>query len=130
MNIIEPELLSRLLYQFNIFLKGLSAIPLNIPGTQYHCAMRATDMIRKELQLLLRRRRLELEMKVASPMEDILTYLLVNADENGKLLPEADIVNEMFGLLFAGHDTMRSAISLLIKYLGEQPRVHEKVFQG
>ncbi|PKI56356.1 hypothetical protein CRG98_023241 [Punica granatum] len=109
MSKIEPELISGLLFQFNIFLEGMGDLPLNIPGTRFHRAMTSANTIRRELQVLLRQRRVELDRNVASPVQDIRSYFLVNADENGKLMPEVDIANEMLVLLFAGHNMTTSA---------------------
>ncbi|OWM89848.1 hypothetical protein CDL15_Pgr024597 [Punica granatum] len=129
MSITEPDLISRLLCEFNVFIKGLMALPLNIPGTPFYRAARAADVIRRELHALLRQRRVELQRKVASPKQDIISYLLMNADENGKFMPEPEIINDMLTLLFAAYDTSSCTISLLVKYLAEQPRVHAKVLK-
>ncbi|OWM73383.1 hypothetical protein CDL15_Pgr026482 [Punica granatum] len=129
MSIVEPELISRLLFQFNIFIKGLAGFPLNIPGTQFHRGMRAVNIIKRELRVVLRQRRAELARKVTYPTQDILSYLLVNADESGKFITEADIISEMLTLLFAGHDTSSSTISLLIKYLSGSPESMRKFFR-
>ncbi|OWM89849.1 hypothetical protein CDL15_Pgr024598 [Punica granatum] len=127
MSITEPNLISRLSSHFKLFLKGVIAIHLNLPGTRFYHAVRAADAIRRELREVMRQRRVDLEKEEASPTQDILSYLLANADENGKFMPEVEIINNMLNLLFAGHDTSSSTITLVIKYLAEQPRVHEKV---
>ncbi|OWM86891.1 hypothetical protein CDL15_Pgr015927 [Punica granatum] len=129
MSITEPELLSRLFDQFNIFLKGLVEFSLNIPGTRFYHAMRAADTLRRELRALVKHRRVELERKVASSEQDLLSYLLVNADGDGNFMSEEEIINHMLAVLIAEYDTLSSAISLLMKYLGELPRVYEQVLQ-
>nr|AZS32334.1 CYP716 family cytochrome P450 monooxygenase [Lagerstroemia speciosa] len=129
MSIDEPDLISRLFSHFNVFLKGVISIHLNLPGTRFYHAVRASDAIREELQAVVRRRRVDMEKKVASPDQDILSYLLANPDETGKFMPEIEVVNNMLNLLFAGHDTSSSTITLIMKYLAELPRVHEKVLK-
>ncbi|OWM89855.1 hypothetical protein CDL15_Pgr024604 [Punica granatum] len=127
MSITDSEVISRLSYHFCSFIKGVITIPLNFPGTRFYAAMRAADAIRREIRVLVKQRRIDLENKVASPTQDLLSRLMSNPDENGKFLPEVEIINDMLDMLFAGHDTSSSTIMLLMKYLGELPQVHEKV---
>lgn len=130
MSITEPDLISRLFSHFNVFLKGVLSIDLNLPGTRFYRAMRASDAIRQEIRAVVEQRKKDMEEKVAPPDQDILSYLLANADENGKFMPEIEVINNMLDLLFAGHDTSSSTITLIMKYLAELPRVHENVLKG
>ncbi|XP_057953084.1 beta-amyrin 28-monooxygenase-like isoform X3 [Malania oleifera] len=91
--------------------------------------MRAADNIRKELQAIIKQRRVALEQERASSSQDLLSHMLVTPDENGRFLAEVEIINNILTLLFAGHDTSASAITMLVKYLGELPQVYEKVFK-
>ncbi|KAK4753669.1 hypothetical protein SAY87_001773 [Trapa incisa] len=123
MNITEPQLVSRLFTLFNVFIKGVISMDINLPGTRFYRAMRAADAIRKELRAVVKQRR------TAPDQLDILSYLQVNADDNGKFMPENEVVNNMLNLLFAGHDTSSSTLTLIMKYLAELPGVHEKVLK-
>ncbi|OWM89854.1 hypothetical protein CDL15_Pgr024603 [Punica granatum] len=127
MSISEPELVSRLSVHFHYFSKGLMSIALDFPGTQFHAAMRAAEAIRRELLVLVRQRRIDLNNKVASPTQDLMSFLLSNPDEDGKFMPEVEITNNILGLLYGAHGSSTSTITLLIKYLGELPQVREKV---
>lgn len=129
MSIEEPEQIAKLASLFNVFIKGVISIPLNFPGTRFFKANRATDAIRRELQMIVRRRRVELEQNTVLPSQDLLSHLLASADENGDFMPESVIINNTLLLLFAGHDTSSSAIMMLIKYLAEIPEIHEQVLQ-
>lgn len=130
MSIEDHNEIEKLSTLFNIFLKGLIAIPVNLPGTTFHKATRAVVTIRKELLQIVRKRREALEQKTASPSQDILSHLLSFPDENGKFMSELVIVNNILLLLFAGHDTSTVALTLLIKRLGEHPQVYENILQG
>lgn len=129
MSIQDPQHVLKLAALFNLFLKGVIALPLNFPGTRFYRAIRAANAIRREIQVIARQRRDALEKKIASPTQDLLSHLLVTPDKNGKFLTEAEIINNILTLLFAGHDTSSSVITLTMKYLGELPQVHEKVFR-
>lgn len=130
MSITDPQLIARLADHFQVFHKGLISLPLDFPGTRFHRARRAADSIREELRALVRQRRTELEKKLARPSQDIMSYLLANGDENGKLMPEAEIINNMLNFLFAGHDTSSSTLMLLLKHLAELPHVLDKILAG
>lgn len=130
MSIEEPAQIAKLASLFHVFIKGVISIPLNFPGTRFFKANRATDAIRKELQMIVRKRRVELEQKTVLPSQDLLSHLLANPDENGCFMPESVIINNTLLLLFAGHDTSSSAITMLIKYLAELPEIYEQVLQG
>ncbi|KAI6685626.1 hypothetical protein NL676_031539 [Syzygium grande] len=56
-----------------------------------------------------------------------MSHLIVNGNENGKLMHEAEIINNMLNLLFASHDTSTSTLVLIIKYPSMLPHVLEKV---
>ncbi|KAI7756405.1 hypothetical protein M8C21_011645, partial [Ambrosia artemisiifolia] len=106
MSLEEPNHIAKLGSLFNIFLKGILELPINIPGT-----------------------RVELEEGKASSSQDLLSHLLTSSDENRRYLTEKDIANNILLLLFAGHDTSTVAITLLIKSLGEHPDVYNKVLK-
>ncbi|KAM7528617.1 hypothetical protein LguiB_032027 [Lonicera macranthoides] len=125
----DPKHIAKLATQFNILLKGIIEIPLNIPGTRFYRAMRAAAAIRKELFAIIKERRVALNEKTALPSQDLLSHLLVSSDENGKFLTDAEIVNNILVLLFAGHDTSSATITLLMKKLGELPHVYDKVLE-
>ncbi|GFP93735.1 beta-amyrin 28-oxidase [Phtheirospermum japonicum] len=129
MSIEEPSQIKRLEALFSVFLAGLLSIPLNLPGTKFYNAKKATAAIKKELGLIVRQRREALEQKTASPSQDLLSHLLVTPDENGEFMSESVIINNILLLLFAGHDTSTCAITMLMKTLAEHPDVYEKVLR-
>ncbi|KAM0025993.1 putative cytochrome P450 [Helianthus debilis subsp. tardiflorus] len=51
---------------FNIFLKGILELPINIPGTRFYSANKAAAAIRTELMMIIKARRMELEEGKAS----------------------------------------------------------------
>ncbi|KAG5250133.1 beta-amyrin oxidase [Salix suchowensis] len=91
----------KLAAQFDIFLKGVISFAINIPGTRFHCAVKAADAVREELRLLARQRREALDKKMASPTHDLLSHLLVTSYAGGKFLSELEIVDNILLLLFA-----------------------------
>lgn len=128
-SIEDAILVFKLSPQFDEFLKGVISFPINLPGTRFHRAMKAADAIREELKLIIKKRRVDLEEKRASPTQDLLSYLLVTSDSSGRFLTEKEIIDNILLLLFAGHDTSRSVITSVIQYLGRMPHVYEQVLE-
>ncbi|XP_057420628.1 beta-amyrin 28-monooxygenase-like isoform X2 [Lotus japonicus] len=114
---------------FDVFLKGIFALSINFPGTRFHRAMKAADAIKKEIKMLLKKKKVDLEENRISPTKDLLSHLLVTSDTNGRFLTETEISDNILLLLFAGHDTSRSVLSSVMKYLGQLPEVYERVLK-
>ncbi|KAL3654871.1 hypothetical protein CASFOL_000657 [Castilleja foliolosa] len=129
MSIDEPSQVKKLLALFIVFLGGVFAIPINFPGTGFYYGKKASTAIKKELRIIVRQRKDALEQKTASPSQDLLSHLLVTPDECGKFMSESVIVNNILMLLFAGHDTSTSSITMLINVLAEHPDVYEAVLR-
>ncbi|KAL8246387.1 hypothetical protein R6Q59_007603 [Mikania micrantha] len=129
MSLEDPNHIAKLGSLFNIFLKGLNEIPIEVPGTRFYSAKKAAAAIRTKLATIIKARRAELQEGKASPSQDLLSHLLTSSDENGTYLTEMEIANSILLLLFAGHDTSASSITLLMKTLGEHPDVYDKVLK-
>lgn len=130
MTLEDPVQISELATLFNVFLKGIISIPVNLPGTRFYKAKKATSAIKNRLRTIARQRRAALEHKTAEPSQDLLSHLLATPDENGRFMSESVIVNNILMLLFAGHDTSSVAITMLMKNLAELPQVYENVLKG
>ncbi|CAJ1938351.1 unnamed protein product [Sphenostylis stenocarpa] len=129
LSIEDSDQIAKLSLKFDEFLKGMIGFPLNIPGTRFHRSMKAADAIRKEIKIILKKRKVDLEEKRASPTQDLLSHMLVTSDPSGRFMPEMEIIDNILLLLFAGHDTSRSVLSSLMKYLGQLPQVYEHVLK-
>ncbi|XP_056165116.1 beta-amyrin 28-monooxygenase-like [Syzygium oleosum] len=127
LSIRDPREIAGLARPFAAFLEGAISVPLDLPGTRFRGAKRAARSIRKMLKGIIKERRAALEKGVASPMQDLLSYLMVTADENGRFLTETEIINNLLLLLVASHGTTSCTVTMVIKFLGELPHVYEKV---
>lgn len=130
MSIEDPNQIKELADLFNLLVKGLVELPINIPGTRFYSSMSAAKTIRKELRLIAEQKKVALGQNATLSSQDLMSHLLVTTNENSKFLSEEEIVNNILTLLFAGHDTSSSVITFLMKYLAEMPDVYEKVLTG
>ncbi|KAM0038634.1 putative cytochrome P450 [Helianthus debilis subsp. tardiflorus] len=91
----EPNHIAKLGSLFNIFLKGILELPINIPGTRFYSANKAAAAIRTELMMIITARRVELEEGKASSSQDLLSHLLTSSDENGSLGEHPDVYDKV-----------------------------------
>ncbi|XAR73907.1 hypothetical protein NMG60_11008028 [Bertholletia excelsa] len=108
---------------------GVLSVGIDLPGTQFSRALKATKALGEELRTMFKQRRVDLLEKRASPTEDILSHMLLSKDENGEFLDEEDIATYLVALLLAGYEAPKAALSSIIKYLAEIPQVYEGVLK-
>lgn len=125
----DPKQVAEFLEPFELLAAGMFSIPIDLPGTPLNRAVKASNLIRKQLLTIIRQRKADLAENKASPTQDILSHMLLTPDEDGRFMKEMDIADKILGLLVGGHDTASATITFIIKYLAELPEVYEKVFQ-
>ncbi|KAL6985045.1 hypothetical protein U1Q18_018423 [Sarracenia purpurea var. burkii] len=129
LSIEDPKHIARFSHPFHVLVAGVLSLPVNLPGTPFRRAIKASEMIRKELVGIIKQRKVELMEKKMSPKQDILSHMLTTVDENGQFMNEMDIADKIIGLLIGGHDTASAAITFIIKYLAELPDVYNQVLK-
>lgn len=67
------------------------------------------------------------EKKVVETEKDLLSCLLSSKDENGGALSDEQIGDNVIGVLFAAQDTTASAMTWLVKYLHDNPKLLQAV---
>ncbi|KAL0374665.1 UNVERIFIED_CONTAM: Beta-amyrin 28-monooxygenase [Sesamum radiatum] len=125
----DPDHVNKFAEPFNLLASGLISIPIDLPGTPFYKAIKASNFIRKELVSIIKQRKIDLAEGKASPTQDILSHMLLTSDENGKFMHELDIADKILGLLIGGHDTASSACTFIVKYLAELPEIYEGVYK-
>ncbi|KAI4380229.1 hypothetical protein MLD38_006444 [Melastoma candidum] len=125
----DPEHVERLGKPFHLIASGIISIPIDLPGTPFNRAIKASNFIRKELGLIIKQRKIDLAEGRASATQDILSHMLLATDEDGKHMKEMDIADKILGLLIGGHDTASAACTFIVKYLAELPEIYERVYE-
>lgn len=105
-------------------------MPIDLPGTPFHKAIKASKFIRMELLKIIKQRKIDLADSKATALQDILSHMLLLCDEDGQYMTELDIADKILGLLIGGHDTASAACTFIVKYLAELPHVYEGVYKG
>ena len=88
-------------------LDGVIAPPSRLPGSRYRRALRARNRLRGALLP-------EVALRRAADGCDLFSRLSRFTDASGRRLRDQDVVDHVFGMLFAAHETMASAMSLMM----------------
>ncbi|KAL3685962.1 hypothetical protein R1sor_003984 [Riccia sorocarpa] len=125
-----PELES-FLKDFMKWQNGLLSLPINLPGFSYYKALKARKRILQILEEYVKQRKRELAEGRASERAkvDILTNLLTVPDENGNLLSDSSVYDNLLVLLFAGFGTSSGALAMTIHFIGKNPDVYAQLVQ-
>ena len=103
---------------FEQWVGGLFTIPLPLPWTNFGKALRCRKLLLKQIEEIV----LQRQQQPASN-NDALGMLLQAKDENGNSLPVEEIKDQILTLLFAGHETLTSAIASMCLCLAQHPKV-------
>ncbi|KAM7521010.1 hypothetical protein LguiB_019972 [Lonicera macranthoides] len=107
---------------YSIVDKGYNSFPTNLPGTLYKKALSARKRLNKVLSEIICERK---EKK--SIDKDLLGCFLNSRDDKGEILMENQMADNIIGVLFAAQDTTASALTWILKYLHNYPKLLEAV---
>ncbi|PIN16443.1 Cytochrome P450 CYP4/CYP19/CYP26 subfamily [Handroanthus impetiginosus] len=119
---VESHYKEELKKNYSIVDRGYNSFPTNLPGTRYQKAMKARKRLSEIINIITRERK---EKKLIE--KDLLSCLLNSKDEKGEILSEDHIADNIIGVLFAAQDTTASAMTWIIKYLHDSPKLMEAV---
>ncbi|KAK1367695.1 Abscisic acid 8'-hydroxylase 1 [Heracleum sosnowskyi] len=98
--------------------KGYNSMPINLPGTLFHKAMKARQELAQIIANIISFRR-----ETKQDYNDLLGSFM--GDKEG--LTDEQIADNMIGVIFAARDTTASALTWIVKYLAENPSVLQAV---
>ena len=103
---------------FETWCAGLFTIPIALPWTNFGKALRAREGMLKQIEKIVCQRQQE-----QNPGNDALGILLQAQDEEGNSLSLAELKDQVLLLLFAGHETLTSAIASFCLLIAQHPEV-------
>nr|ABR16707.1 unknown [Picea sitchensis] len=128
-SINDQDKVARLSHHFAVLMKGVMQIPIDLPGTRYNKAKHAANAIREQLGGIIDERKIALEEGKACREQDLLSFLLCNVDEQDEFLTDDEIKDTILLLLSAGHDTSSCTLTVLLKFLAENPQCYQQVLR-
>ncbi|WRX29971.1 Cytochrome P450 - like 10, partial [Theobroma cacao] len=107
--------------------KAMLAFPLRLPWTRFYKGLQARKRIMGTLEKIISRRRRGLD----AAADDFLQRLLLEDDNSCSdglhRLSDAEIQDNILTMIIAGQDTTASAITWMVKYLGENEDVLDAI---
>ncbi|KAE9612575.1 putative beta-amyrin 11-oxidase [Lupinus albus] len=105
---------------------GLFSLPLNLPGSVFHKALKARKKLTSIIQPVVDERRKMIENGSREGKKDLADILLQIEDGNGKKLENEDIVDLLLGFLAAGHESTATTLTWVVIYLTDHPEILKK----
>jgi cytochrome P450 len=103
---------------FEEYAKGLFTIPLSLPWTRFGRAKRCREQLLAKIEEIMH----QVQQKPEA-VNNALALLLQAQDEEGHRLSLSELKDQVLLLLFAGHETLTSAITSLCLLLAQHPEV-------
>ena len=103
---------------FEEFSGGLFSIPISLPWTKFGKALRAREKLLEHLESIVTKRQ-----QADNLGEDALGLLIQAEDESGNSLSLEELKDQVLLLLFAGHETLTSAIASFCLLTAQHPDV-------
>lgn len=114
----ETQDVEKLREYFKDFMDGLLSFPLNIPGTAFDACLQGRKEATKVIEDIYQERK-------ASKIycDDFMDHLVAEVEKEDSFMDETNAINLVFLLLFAVYETTSQAITLLVKYIFDNPDV-------
>jgi cytochrome P450 len=106
---------------FETWCGGLFSLPLRLPWTRFGQAWSSRTLLLQELERLIRDRQ-----QSGAIGDDALGILLRETDENGERLSVEELKDQILLFLFAGHETLTSAVTSFCLLMAQYPDVQAK----
>lgn len=109
---------------FDTFSAGLFTLPLPLPWTAFGKALRCREELLQAIKTIILERQKNDDLG-----QDALAILLQAKDENGQSLSLAELKDQVLLLLFAGHETLTSAIATFCLQMALHPDIFQLVLE-
>ncbi|PRQ15793.1 putative cytochrome P450 [Rosa chinensis] len=133
LNVEDLAVIAKLEEPIQHIAAGFISLPINLPGTAFNRAIQASKQVRKDLENMVKQRRIDLDLSVAADEDnnnhDLMSKLLLERYSDGQQMKETDIANKLNGLLIAAYDNVFITLCSIIMYLSELPTVYDAVLK-
>lgn len=107
---------------FEQFSDGLFSIPVSLPWTKFGKALHARKELLEHLEKIVIQRQ-----QADDPSQDALGLLIQAKDDRGNSLSLEELKDQVLLLLFAGHETLTSAIASFCFLTAQHPDVMQRL---
>ncbi|XP_012072012.2 abscisic acid 8'-hydroxylase 1 [Jatropha curcas] len=129
MRMEDEEEIEELQKDITYVCEAMLAFPLRFPWTRFYKGLKARKRIMSTLEIMMTQRRRKCSSH--ANQDDFLQHLLVCGDKSSSdevsKLTDSEIKDNILTMIIAGQDTTASAITWMVKYLGENENVLHKL---
>ncbi len=123
---LEQGSKTRLGELYETWVGGLFSLPMRLPWTVFGKALKARQALIGEITGIIRDRQSQASDS-GEDAQDALGMLLQAEDEEGNRLSLEDLCDQVLVLLFAGHETLTSALASFCLLVAQHPQVWDKL---
>ncbi|KAH6776682.1 hypothetical protein C2S52_014243 [Perilla frutescens var. hirtella] len=131
MNVANPEWGNELLDEFTPLDEGMVSMPVDLPGTAFNRASKASRKVNGELLRIVKERRKEMKMTENKESEgrDMLSKVLLSTSgEDGEIyVSDAKVANFFVCLLLASYESTAFAVTFVVNFLAQLPHIYQEV---
>eukprot|EP01018_Ginkgo_biloba_P032437 Gb_30377 [translate_table: standard] len=103
--------------------RGYNSMPINLPGTRFNQAMKSRKHLSQILSKIIAERRAATDVQHGG----LLQTLMMSKDEGRRSLTDAQIADNIIGVIFASQDTTASVLTWILKFLRDDANLLEAV---
>ncbi|XP_060667707.1 abscisic acid 8'-hydroxylase 2 isoform X2 [Ziziphus jujuba] len=119
---LDPEM-EGIKHLYQCLEKGYNSMPINLPGTLFHKAIKARKLLNETLRRMIEKRRKSKNQSDGG----LLGVFLGSKDESPNEFSDSQIADNIIGVIFAAHDTTASVLTWILKYLHDNGDLLEAV---
>uniref|UniRef100_R7W3M4 Cytochrome P450 716B1 n=1 Tax=Aegilops tauschii TaxID=37682 RepID=R7W3M4_AEGTA len=97
--------------EFQQLVRGIWAIPVNLPVTSFGKCFAASRRGRRTVAAVIDEKRAKLESGRSSPSDDLMTHMLAEG------LADVEIIDNVMFMMVAAHDTTATLLTFLLRHL-------------
>ena len=102
---------------------SILSLPMFVPTAKNRAFKWAVTVMHEAVRRILQAR-----VGQDGEYNDLLDMLLVARDENGAHLSQSELINEMAGIVFAGHETTAMSLTWTFYLLSQHPEVEQALY--
>ncbi|KAK4849630.1 hypothetical protein QYF36_026717 [Acer negundo] len=121
----EDEITKTLVESFEAFMDGFVSFPLYIPGTAFYACIQGRKKAMKVIKDMYQARKASKNRSHG----DFMDRLLEEVEKENTIVDESLAINLVFVLLFAAYEAASQALTLLTKFVFENPNVLQELMK-
>ncbi|XP_004293194.1 PREDICTED: beta-amyrin 28-oxidase-like [Fragaria vesca subsp. vesca] len=136
LNLEDPQVIAKLQESIRHINEGLVSLPVDLPGTNFNRAIRASRKMKKEIDSMVAQRKNDLmnlnmidREQLENAPQDLMSSFLLETRSDGQELTEEEISKYLCGIMLAGFDAIINTLCATVIVLSQLPEVYDAVLK-